>query len=113
MTPEETRRAGALAALGALALLLFASSFFDKETVPMQCVYLASAQLGEAAELVGSSRVIFPFGISCTYSVGGQQQVLEQTSWMPVVPLLLGVALLGLAVFVVVKGERKPARVQS
>lgn len=113
MSPEVTRRAGALAALGAFGLLLFTFSLLDKETVPMQCVRLGSAQLVESAELVDASRAFFPFGITCTYAVEGEQQVLEQTSWMPVVPLAGGASLLALSTVVAVTGDRSRANVRQ
>src|SRR5690554_2530812 len=106
MQEERVRRSAALAILGAVAVALFALSLFHKEGVGIQCAYLVSAQIKAVAEVVAASRVYFPFGLSCTYSVGGQDSVIEQTSWVPLLPLAIGVVLLTASVIVLVRHRK-------
>lgn len=82
---------------------LFALSLVKKDGLTMHCVRLVGAVVHEVVESVSGVFAFFPFGVVCTYTVDGGVFVLEQTSWLPAVPLMIGVSLLIVAGVVLVR----------
>ena len=102
---ERVHRVAALCALALFSFGLFALSLVKKDGPTMHCVHLVSAQVQEMVDDVSGVLTSFPFGVICSYTVDGQEFVLEQTSWVPLVPLMIGLALLVGAVVVFVRSR--------
>lgn len=95
MGTEAVRRSLALLGLGLFLLAIFGASLVKKEVPAVQCARLLQATVTSPIESVNGSTRLFPFGITCEYTANGETLSTEKTSWVPAIPLVGGVLLIG------------------